>query len=53
MIYGRAGVSHTRSKGEKGMKRTWMELLGVAALLLSACGPGGAGGGTGCDPRVV
>jgi len=30
------------------MQRTWMGLLGVAALLMSACGPGG---GAGCDPN--
>lgn len=30
------------------MKRTWMGLLGAAALLMSACGPGG---GAGCDPN--
>ncbi|WP_337869792.1 hypothetical protein [Meiothermus sp.] len=32
------------------MKKTWMGLLGAAALLMSACGPGG-GAGTGCDPN--
>jgi streptogramin lyase len=32
------------------MKRTWMGLLGAAALLMSACGPGG-GSVTGCDPN--
>ncbi|GIW31892.1 MAG: hypothetical protein KatS3mg071_2066 [Meiothermus sp.] len=31
------------------MKRTWMGLLGAAALLMSACGPGG--GAAGCDPN--
>ncbi|MFN3390397.1 MAG: hypothetical protein ACK40N_01420 [Meiothermus ruber] len=30
------------------MRRTWMGLLGAAALLMSACGPGG---GAGCDPN--
>jgi sugar lactone lactonase YvrE len=29
------------------MNRTWFGLLGVVALLMSACGPGG---GAGCDP---